>query len=924
MNHKQTPDRVGASGIARLLFATLAAFAIAPAAQAQLTDISSNPLTTSQPNQVKPNLLFILDDSGSMARTYMPDDVNDLGANAYGRNAAQCNGLAYNPSTTYRLPVDATGADHPPGTYTFPLASDLNNIRTITLPVAPSIATGLINLTLSGGNGPSNGTVVTLYSNTDQSLRMIGNVTAGGGTTALTVNVTETQGSGSLTNPRLATGDNRPFYFTYSGSSTPLSYTYNTSGVITTTNFYRDCNTNIGSNPASGATFTKVVVTPSNITQNYRDWYTYYRTRLLMAKSATSLAFRPIGDRFRVGFTTISSTRVSGTNFLDVSDFDAGQKGSFHTSLFNATAPSGNYTPLRGALAKAGKYYAKKATRADGSAQSYDPVQFSCQKNFAILTTDGYWNIDDEVTGTTSSSYGPDKLDNTDVGQQDGTAPRPMLDGATSVTQTRSSDLQQRSVSGSLMISTSNLQSRTRTLFEERSFDGGGSWQAPTAVASCTWDTNGGNRRRCSYATSWSAWSDVGSCTANALDTGTSNGTTWETGVQCQYTAWTTPVTTGSCTAQAQDLTSPHTVGVARQCTLPVYGAWTNTATCTVSATNECRYTGWTGWTNTASCTAAPQSTAPTYTVGTARECQTVSSGGVSNTLADVAMYYYNTDLRDTALNNCTLASGTNVCTNNVPPRGTDTVTHQHMSTFTVGMGVNGTLAYASNYLTGGSADYNAIVQGTKDWPTPGDGVGAPNIDDLWHAAVNGRGQYFSAGDPSTLARGLSDALAAIEAQSGSGSGAAASTLQPVAGDNSLFIAKYTTVEWTGDLVSRTIDPQSGVIASTDTWSARTVLDARVAAGTARNIYYAKRDAGANTGALRSFTYANLSTDGLNGNFDNVCSKTVPLTQCSDGGYDVAGANSGANMVAWLRGSYDVRYRLRQHILGDTTGGAAG
>ena len=155
-----------------------------------------------------------------------------------------------------------------------------------------------------------------------------------------------------------------------------------------------------------------------------------------------------------------------------------------------------------------------------------------------------------------------------------------------------------------------------------------------------------------------------------------------------------------------------------------------------------------------------------------------------------------------------------------------------------------------------------------------------------------------------------------------SGSGAAASTLQPVAGDNSLFIAKYTTVEWTGDLVSRTIDPQSGVIASTDTWSARTVLDARVAAGTARNIYYAKRDAGANTGALRSFTYANLSTDGLNGNFDNVCSKTVPLTQCSDGGYDVAGANSGANMVAWLRGSYDVRYRLRQHILGDIIGGA--
>lgn len=925
MNYKQTPDRVGARHIARLLIATLASFAIAPAAQAQLTDISSNPLTTSAPNQVKPNLLFILDDSGSMGRDYMPDDAN-FASTKYGRNAAQCNGLAYNPSNTYRVPVDSTGANYPNGTYSFPQASDLNNVRSVSS-AAPSIATGSITLTLSSGSSGSysNGMVVTLYSNDDQALRMVGTVTAWNGTTrVLTVNVTETQGAGTLTNPRAADGDNRPFYFTYSGSSAALSYTYNSSGLITTTPFYQDCNTNIGTNPASGATFTKVVVTPSNITQNYRDWYTYYRTRLQMAKAATSLAFKPIGDRFRVGFTTISSTVVDGNKFLDVSDFDTGHKSSFYTTLFNQMTDSA--TPLRGALSKAGKYYAKKGRLGNGNPQSYDPVQFSCQKSFAILTTDGYWNTNDEVTGSGTNSYGPDKLDNTDVGQQDGSAPRPMLDGATSVIQTRTSDLQQRSVSGSLTTSTSNLQSRTTTLFEEVSSNSGASWSAPTPVASCTWDTNGGNRRRCSYAASgWSAWSNVGSCTANALNTGTSNGTIWRTGVQCQYTAWTTPVVTASCTAQAQDLTSPHTVGVATQCTLPVYGAWTNTGTCTASATNECRYTGWTGWTNIASCTAAAQSAAPNYTVGTARECQTVTSGGSSDTLADVAMYYYNTDLRTSALGNCTLANGTDVCTNNVPPRGSDTQTQQHMSTFTVGMGVNGTLAYADNYLTGGSADYNAIVQGTKDWPAPvvsGTGGSAENIDDLWHAAVNGRGQYFSARDPSTLARGLSDALAAIEAQSGSGSGAAASTLQPVAGDNSLFIAKYTTVEWTGDLVSRSIDPQSGVIASTDTWSARTVLDARVAAGTARNIYYARRDAGANTGTLRSFTYANLSTDGLNGNFDNVCSKTVPLTQCSDGGYDVAGANGGANMVAWLRGSYDVRYRLRQHILGDIIGGA--
>jgi type IV pilus assembly protein PilY1 len=288
-------------------------------------------------------------------------------------------------------------------------------------------------------------------------------------------------------------------------------------------------------------------------------------------------------------------------------------------------------------------------------------------------------------------------------------------------------------------------------------------------------------------------------------------------------------------------------------------------------------------------------------------------------------MYYYNTDLRTTALSNCTGANGIDVCGNNVSGSGADTATHQHLTTFTVGMGVNGTLGYHPSYLTGLSADYELLKQGTRDWPTPvvsTTGGGAQNIDDLWHAAVNGRGQYFSAGNPAALAAGLRDALLAIDALSGSGSGAAASTLQPVADDNSLYIAKYTTVHWTGDLVSRSINPVTGVISSTDNWSAEQTLDARVAAGTARNIYYMQRTSGANTGTLRQFTYTNLQSDGLNGNFDGACSKAVPLTQCIDAGYDVTGANNGANMVNWLRGGYDARYRLRRHVLGDIVGGA--
>jgi type IV pilus assembly protein PilY1 len=924
MHTPQSTRRQRQGYVARTALAAMALLVTAPAAFGQLTDIASNPLTTSAPNQVKPNLLFILDDSGSMSRGYMPDDVSALTSGSYGFYASQCNGLAYNPNSTYSVPVDSAGADLAAGTYTFPSPDDLNNIRSVTS-TAPTIGTGTFTLNLSGGSSGSYpiGSTVTLYSNDNPTGRyMVGTVTAWNSSTdVISVNVTDTNGSGTLTNPRIGDGDARPFYYTYSGAQPALAYTYNSSGVITSTTFYQQCNSVVGSSPGS-TVFSKVIVTPANITQNYRNWYTYYRTRMLMAKSATSLAFRTLGDRFRVGYTTISSRYVNGSEFLDVADFDATQKSDFYTYLNNASP--GSTTPLRGALGKAGKYYAKRGRLENGNAQTVDPVQFSCQKNFAILTTDGYWNTGTEVSGSGSDSYGPDRLDNTDVGQQDGTAPRPMNDGATALTQTRTSNLQQRTTSSQLQTATVQLQQRSGALQTRNTTNGGSSWSSWSNTSSCAWDTSGSNQRQCRY--NYGSWSNASSCTVSG-NTGTSGTWTTTPGVQCQYTSpsWSNA---GSCTPSSPPPSgsSPYTVASATLCqTVTNTSAWSNVSSCTAGSGVECQYTNWTSWSNISSCTAEPRSTASPYTVGTARECQSSSSGGSTNSLADVAMYYYETDLRTTALGNCTLASGTDVCTNNVPPRGTDTATHQHMSTFTVGMGVNGTLGYANNYLAGGSADYQAIVQGTRDWPIPvssTNGGSAENIDDLWHAAVNGRGQYFNAGDPASLALGLTTALAAIDAQTGSGSGAAASTLQPVAGDNYLFIAKYTTVHWTGELVARTIDPQTGVISTTDAWSAEQLLDARVAAGTARSIYYMQRSGSANTGTLRAFTYANLNTDGLGGNFSNACSKAVPLTQCSDSGYDTAGANSGANMVDFLRGTYFGIYRNRQHILGDIVGGA--
>ena len=918
------------------------------AALAQLTDVAQVPLSTASPTVVKPNVMFILDDSGSMARDHMPDDANNFTASKYGRFASQCNGLAYNPVTAYALPVTSTGANYPAGAFTFPSPNALSNVRTISS-AAPTVGTGSVTVTISGTSGSySNGSIVTLFSNADTSVLMVGTVTAWNGTTrALTVNVSSAQGSGTLTTPRIGDGDNRPFYYTYSGSQPRLGFTYNSSGVIDTTTFYTECFSNVGSTPGSSV-FARVVMTPSSTDiQNYRNWNTYYRTRMLTMQSAASLAFRPIGDRFRVGFSTISKTTVSGSMFLDVADFNASHKALFYTELFGS--PPSGYTPLRGALSKAGKYFAKRATRSDGGAQTYDPMQYSCQRNVAILTTDGYWNIGDgnstydpgeEIPGSGSNSYGPDRLDNTDVGQQDGGAtPRPMRDSGSTTVSARTSDLQQRTITLQAQTSTSTLQSRTGPLQTRTSIDSGSTWSAWTNVTSpstCTWDTSGSSRRDCRY--NWSAWSNAASCTRN-MSTGTSGGTVWSVNIatDCQYTAWTAYANSASCTAVAQSPGPNYTVGTATQCnTVTTNGLWSNTATCTASATTGCQYTAWTAYSLVSACVAAPQSIGPNYTVSTARECQTTTIAGPSDTLADVAMYYYQTDLRTAALGNCaSTLDGTptgipsNVCSNNVRPSGNDDAPNQHMTTYTLGMGVGGLLPYRSDYLSATSGAYYNILQGTAEWPVPGPTRAAENIDDLWHAAVNGRGRYFSAGDPTTLAQSLAATLQAIDAETGSGSGAAASTLQPVAGDNTLFIAKYKTVHWVGDLVARSIDPITGAI-SAPVWSAAQQLQARVTAGTPRDIRYFQRGSG-NTGALRSFTYANLLADGLNGHFDSACSKSPALTQCGVlNTVDTAVANLGANMVDYLRGGSNPVYRTRftgdadigGGILGDVIGGA--
>lgn len=197
--------------------------------------------------------------------------------------------------------------------------------------------------------------------------------------------------------------------------------------------------------------------------------------------------------------------------------------------------------------------------------------------------------------------------------------------------------------------------------------------------------------------------------------------------------------------------------------------------------------------------------------------------------LADVAFYYYNNDLRSDMENIVPSAGGAA----NVG----DVANHQHMTTFTLGLGLEGTLPFRSDYKTAKVGEYFKILQGTQNWPAPTDNT-PETIDDLWHAAVSGRGTYFSAKDPAALQDSLHQAMSSIGQSDGSGAAAATSNLQPTEGDNSIYIANYRTGAWDGELSSYVMNTTTGEVMGDPKWQAAVKLRTKITAdGDSRTIW---------------------------------------------------------------------------------------
>ncbi len=128
-----------------------------------------------------------------------------------------------------------------------------------------------------------------------------------------------------------------------------------------------------------------------------------------------------------------------------------------------------------------------------------------------------------------------------------------------------------------------------------------------------------------------------------------------------------------------------------------------------------------------------------------------------ANSQSDYAMFYWVTDLR---------TGGGPTAPNNVPTSSTDPADWQHLNFAALSLGTQGKLPAANPSLT-----LNQLAAGSLQWPQPYPTVNHPNnsgVDDLWHAAVNGRGQFVNANSAAQLELGMGQILQNITNQAGS------------------------------------------------------------------------------------------------------------------------------------------------------------
>jgi type IV pilus assembly protein PilY1 len=134
-------------------------------------------------------------------------------------------------------------------------------------------------------------------------------------------------------------------------------------------------------------------VTAQMVQTNFANWFSYYRSRELVAKAAYGEVIAGATE-VRMGLATLNNNNNVTTEIRSMNaDPASGDKKTLLDALYSINSVNG--TPLRNALYNAGKYLNCDRTNAlfGRSCPRLDAEEGgACQQNFAILMTDGFYN----------------------------------------------------------------------------------------------------------------------------------------------------------------------------------------------------------------------------------------------------------------------------------------------------------------------------------------------------------------------------------------------------------------------------------------------------------------------------------------------------------------------------------------------------
>lgn len=282
---------------------------------------------------------------------------------------------------------------------------------------------------------------------------------------------------------------------------------------------------------------------------------------------------------------------------------------------------------------------------------------------------------------------------------------------------------------------------------------------------------------------------------------------------------------------------------------------------------------------------------------GTTYTAQTPFRDGANrnygSTLADLAFKYWAEDANSSLSNDqkpFIPYANANANTQYWDPRN-DPATWQHLITFTLGLGLTRSLTSPQWGGDTYSGDYSRLISGEIEWPEPGSNQ-SQNVYELWHAALNSRGEFFSVDSPEDMVSAFKTILSRIANRETSASAVSLESAVTSSG-NEAYYARFSSDNWSGELIKYDVDSNGALTLG---WNARDILANQ---GTARNIKYNRN------GALADFTWANLDT-----------TQKALLNKTAAGVADTL----GSSRVDFIRGSRALEgttFRERSYILGD-------